>query len=96
MHGQMLKLKPISILLNYMSVPVAENAHLLRKGKDHCTADRFGFSCFAYVELDTDLEVWSNPNKSNRLAVVLYFPSCCIYSMVKIRQTASQPPCCEI
>ena len=28
--------------------------------------DWFGFSCFAYVELDTDLQVWSNLNQSNR------------------------------
>ena len=28
--------------------------------------DWLGFSCFAYVELDTDLQVWSNPNQSNR------------------------------
>ena len=26
--------------------------------------DWLGFSCFAYVELDGNLEVWSNPNKS--------------------------------
>ena len=28
--------------------------------------DWLGFNCFAYVELDRDLQVWSNPNKSNR------------------------------
>ena len=26
----------------------------------------FGFSCFAYVELTTDLLVWSIPNKSKQ------------------------------
>ena len=47
----------------------AENTYLLRKGKYHCTTDLLfdwlGFSCFAYVELDRDLQVWLNPNQSN-------------------------------
>ena len=38
--------------------------NLLRKGKYHCTTDLLfdwlGISCFAYVELDRDLQVWSN------------------------------------
>ena len=37
--------------------------------------DWLGFSCFAYVKLDRDLQVWLNPNQSNRrYAVQLYFP----------------------
>ena len=37
-----------------------------------------GFSCFAYVELDRDLQIWSNPNQSNRRSVVQwYFPLQC-------------------
>ena len=39
--------------------------HSLCKGKYHCMADLlfdwFGFSSFAYVELDTDVQDWSNP-----------------------------------
>ena len=50
-----------------------EITQLLRKGKYHCTADLLfdwlGFSCFAYVELDRDLQVWSNPIESNRSAI---------------------------
>ena len=35
----------------------------------------FGFSCFDYVELETYLLVWLNPNQSNRMsAVQWYFP----------------------
>ena len=48
----------------------AENIHLLCKGKYHCMTDLLfdwlGFSYFAYVDLDRDLQVWSNPNQSNR------------------------------
>ena len=44
-----------------------ENTHLLCKGKYHWMADllfdRLGFSCFAFVELDIDLQVRSNPNQ---------------------------------
>ena len=37
--------------------------------------DWIGFSGFAYVKLDRDLQVWLNPNQSNRrYAVQLYFP----------------------
>ena len=55
----------------------AENTHL--KGKYHCTADLlfilFEFSCFAYVELATDLLVCLNQNQSNRRrAIQQYFP----------------------
>ena len=43
----------------------AESTHLLCKGKYHCTADLMfdllGFSCFAHVESDADLQVLSNP-----------------------------------
>ena len=28
----------------------------------HLLFDWFGFGCFAYVQLDTDVHVWSNPN----------------------------------
>ena len=38
----------------------AKNTHLHCKGKYHYMADLlfdwYGFSCFAYVELDTDLQ----------------------------------------
>ena len=29
------------------------------------------FSCFAFVEFDTDLQVWSNPNQSNKRSAVI-------------------------
>ena len=53
--------------------------HLLHKGKYHCMTnllfDWLGFSYFACVELDRDLQVWSNPNQSNRRsAMQWYFP----------------------
>ena len=56
-----------------------ENTHILCKGKYHCTADLlfywFAFSCFSYVELDTDFQVWSTPNQSSMRSVVQwYFP----------------------
>ena len=51
-----------------------ENTHLLRKGKYQCTADllfdKFGLSCFANAELDKDLQVWLNPNQSNKRSAV--------------------------
>ena len=51
-----------------------ENTHLLSKWKYHCMADllfdRIGFSCFAYIELDRDLQVWSNPNQSKGRSAV--------------------------
>ena len=51
-----------------------ENTHLLCKGKSHCMAellfDQLRFSCFACVELDRDLQVWSNPNQSNRRSAI--------------------------
>ena len=55
-----------------------KNTHLLCKGKYHCMADLLFdllvLSCFAYVELDRDLQVWSNPNQSNwRSTVQWYF-----------------------
>ena len=58
---------------------MAENTHLLHKGKYHCTTDLlfdwFGFSCFVELKLQTDLLVWPNPNRSNRRsAVQWYFP----------------------
>ena len=34
--------------------------------------DWIGLSCFAYIEFDRDLQVWSNPNR--RSAVRWYFP----------------------
>ena len=47
---------------------------LLHKGKYHSMTDLLfdwlGFSCFAYVELDRALQVWSNPNQSNRGSAV--------------------------
>ena len=43
----------------------SDNTHLPRKGKYHCIADLLfdwlGFSCFAYVEFDTDIQIWLNP-----------------------------------
>ena len=48
-----------------------ENTHFLYKG-NLCTADLLfdcdwlGFRYFAYVGLDRDLQVWSNPNQSKR------------------------------
>ena len=49
-----------------------ENTHLLRKGKYHGMTDLFdwlGFSCFASVELNRDLQFWSNANQSNRSVI---------------------------
>ena len=44
--------------------------------------DWLGFRCFAYVELARGLQVWLNPNQSNRRsAVQCYFPlqsECCL------------------
>ena len=56
-----------------------ENTQLLRKGKYHCMPDLLfdwlGFSCFAFVELDRAIQVWSNPNQSSRTSVIQwYFP----------------------
>ena len=52
----------------------SDNTHLPRKGKYHCIADLLfdwlGFSCFAYVEFDTDIQIWLNPNESNRRSPV--------------------------
>ena len=52
-----------------------EKTQLLRKVKYHCTADllfdyfgRIQLLCF--VELDRDLQVWFNPNQSNRRLAV--------------------------
>ena len=55
-----------------------KNTHLLCKGKYHCMADLLFdllvLSWFAYVALDRDLQVWSNPNQSNwRSTVQWYF-----------------------
>ena len=40
----------------------------------HCSAYlllyQLGFTCFAYVELATDLLVWSNPSQSNRRSAI--------------------------
>ena len=46
------------------------NEPVLCKGKYHDKADLFAFSCFALVELSTDLLVWSNPNQLNRRSAV--------------------------
>ena len=52
---------------------LAENTNL-RKGKYHYMADllfiSYGLSCFALVELATDLLVWLNPNQSNRRSAI--------------------------
>ena len=59
---------------NHNACVKIENTHLLRKRKYRCMAnlqfDWLGFSCFAYVELDRDLQVWSYLNKSNRRSAV--------------------------
>ena len=33
----------------------------------------FEFSCFVYIEFETDLLVWSNPNQSNRRPAVQWY-----------------------
>ena len=47
--------KEISISSIFGPIDVAENTHLLCKGKYHCTADLlfdwFGFSCFVELKL---------------------------------------------
>ena len=54
-----------------------DNTHLLRKGKHHCMADLLfnwlGFSCFACVELDRYLQLWLNPNQSNRRSAIQFY-----------------------
>ena len=46
-------------------------------GKYPCMADLefilFGFCCFAYVELETVLLVWSNPKQSNRMSALHWY-----------------------
>ena len=53
---------------NFLATPKAENTDLLHNGKYHCMANLLiawlGFGCFAYVELDRALQVWSNPNQA--------------------------------
>ena len=72
-----------------------ENTHLLCNRKYHCTADLLfdwlGFSCFACVELERDLQVWSNPNQSNRWAVQWNFPlwSNWVFSALSYGETSS-------
>ena len=47
----------------------------------------FWFSCFAYVELTTDLLVWLNQNQSNRKSAVLWYChllSVCVFSVLAI------------
>ena len=39
-------------------------------GTDDPLFDWLGFSCFAYVAIDRDLQVWSNPYQSNRRSAV--------------------------
>ena len=55
----------------------AVNTHFLHKEKFHCTADLLlywlGFSCFAYVELDRDLQVWLNPDQPNRRSAIQWY-----------------------
>ena len=54
-----------------------DNTHLIRKGKHHCMANLLfnwiGFSCFACVELDRDLQLWLNPNQSNRRSAIQFY-----------------------
>ena len=48
---------------------MAENTHFIRRGTQRTgdlLFDWLASSCFAYVELDTNLQVWLNPNKSNK------------------------------
>ena len=56
----------------------AENTHLLCKGSitiQLTCLSVLDSASFAYVELDRDLQFWSNPNLSNRTSVVQwYFP----------------------
>ena len=55
---------PTSVVVLHL----AENIHLLRKGKYHSIADLlfvlFGLSYFVYAELTTHFLVWLNQNKS--------------------------------
>ena len=77
-----------------------ENTHVLHKGNYHCTADLLfdwlGFSCFANVELDRDLQVWSNPNQSNRRsAVQWYFPLWWVFSALALILLPQAPRICD-
>ena len=43
----------------------------LQRGKFYCMVGlMFGVSCFSYVDLETVLLVWSNPNQPNRRTAV--------------------------
>ena len=69
--SQVLKAQIISKLHLFI---IPENTHLCCKGKYHCASgllfDQLGFSCFVCVELDRDLQVWLDPNQSNRRSAV--------------------------
>ena len=58
-------------LVDSVKILPGENPLLICNG---CMAELlfylFGFICFVYVELTTDLLVWSNPNQSYRWTVV--------------------------
>ena len=63
------------VSFNFLKVEkkiLAENTHLLWNGKHHFTADLqfywVEYSCF-YIDLATDLLVWSNLNQSNGRSV---------------------------
>ena len=60
---------PIMLFISSYYRVTLENTDLLFKGKYQYIADllfkRLVFSCFANVELKTDLLVWTNLNQSN-------------------------------
>ena len=66
-------------------LPTSENTHLLRKGNLQCSMaallfDWLGFSCFAHVELDSDIGtilVESKPVKQEASHTVILVPLRC-------------------
>ena len=68
-----------------------DNTHLIRKGKHHCMANLLfnwiGFSCFACVELDRDLQLWLNPNQSNRRSAIQFY-----FHVYKVRESPLEQP----
>ena len=50
-----------TFLVYYLVTLLPENTHLLCKGTYHCMVELL-FDCFTYVEIETYLLVWSNPN----------------------------------
>ena len=68
-----------------------DNTHFFHKRKFHYTANLLfifiGFSCFTYVELATDLLVWSNLNQSNRRSSHIVILSPMVVSVLRVNRS---------